>query len=126
MASPLDTLPQGQRSMAFAYQSIVRRIPIAIAPVIGGAIIMALGTLYGIRVAIFIGVLIAFRALVLQASRYRVPSTASVPLGLREIFKDLPQLSATLKALSLSDIGAKAPTLAIISPQYAIVAGPPC
>jgi len=99
-----DTLPAGSRSMAFAYQSIIRRVPVVVAPVIGGIIITRLGTLSGTRVAIVIGIAIAASALAFQAARYKVQSSASVPLDLRTLLADAPKLRARLKRLLLSDI----------------------
>jgi MFS family permease len=96
-----DTLPRGERSMAFAYQSIVRRIPIVIAPTAGGAIITAYGTLHGTRIAIFVGIAIALSALFVQLMRYRHTGTAAMPF--REILTDVTQLDARLKRLLLSD-----------------------
>src|SRR6185503_5641378 len=49
MASPAifaiigDSLPQDRRAMGFTLQSILKRVPIVIAPIIGGAMIASLG-----------------------------------------------------------------------------------
>ena len=97
-----DTLPQGERSMAFAYQSIVRRIPIVLAPIAGGAIITIYGTIHGTRIAIYLGLLIASIALLLQWKRYR--DGQSPALSFREILAGAAQLHPKLKQLLLSDI----------------------
>lgn len=97
-----DTLPQGERSMAFAHQSIVRRIPIVLAPIAGGAIITAYGTLHGTRIAIFVGIAIALAALALQWSCYRDAGFIVMPF--REIRADVAKLHPKLKQLLLSDI----------------------
>lgn len=97
-----DTLPKGERSVAFAYQSIIRRIPIVIAPVVGGVIITTYGTLHGTRLAIAIGIAIAIAALVIQLTRYRDSGSAGIPF--REIIADAAQLHPRLKRLLLSDI----------------------
>ncbi|HYL27032.1 MAG TPA: MFS transporter [Candidatus Nitrosotalea sp.] len=99
-----DTLPQQRRSIAFGYQSIVRRIPIVVAPIAGGAIITSLGTLAGTRAAIWIGTAVAVVALILQAVRYRIPKGNSERLALATLVRDAPQLPRKLKALLLSDI----------------------
>lgn len=97
-----DTLPSGERSMAFAYQSIVRRIPIVIAPVVGGAIITAYGTVHGTRLAIYLGIAIAVLALAVQLTRYHDGGAAV--MSFREILADVAQLHPALKRLLLSDI----------------------
>ncbi|HEY9181081.1 MAG TPA: MFS transporter [Candidatus Baltobacteraceae bacterium] len=97
-----DTLPKGQRSMGFAYQSIIRRIPIVVAPIAGGAIITACGTLHGMRLAIGLGIILAVIALAVQLTRYR--DTGNAMLSFREIITDVVELHPRLRRLLLSDI----------------------
>jgi MFS family permease len=99
-----DLLPKTQYSIAFAYQSIVRRIPTVIAPIIGGAIITRLGVTAGTSTAIWIGAVIAAIALVLQASRYRIPAAALPAPAFAELVHDIPSLPRRLKQLLLADI----------------------
>lgn len=60
MASPAifavigDSLPKERRAMGFTLQSLLKRIPIVFAPIIGGAIIAAGGIAWGIRVGLLI------------------------------------------------------------------------
>ncbi len=60
MASPAifavigDSLPRERRAMGFTLQSILKRIPIVIAPVIGGALITAFGVIRGIHTGLLI------------------------------------------------------------------------
>ncbi len=96
-----DTLPRGERSLAFAYQSIIRRIPIVVAPIAGGAIITAYGTIHGTRAAIYVGMAIAAIALAVQLMRYRPTAISTMPF--REIVTDIAALHPTLKRLLLSD-----------------------
>ncbi len=97
-----DSLKQGQRSMAFAYQSIVRRIPIIVAPALGGMLIGAFGLLSGIRFGIVIGIALAIAAVIIQLLWYRFqPSTQ---LSLAECVNDVTQLDPRLKQLLLADI----------------------
>src|SRR4029079_3958465 len=57
MASPAifavigDALPKERRAMGFTMQSILKRVPIVIAPIAGGALIASLGVVRGIHVA---------------------------------------------------------------------------
>lgn len=97
-----DSLPQGARSVAFAYQSIVRRMPIVAAPIAGGAIITAYGVLHGTRIALFIGVAIGLGALVVQLWRY-APHGAN-PAPMSALLRDVTRLHPRLKRLLLSDI----------------------
>jgi MFS family permease len=99
-----DSLPETRRSMAFAYQSIVRRIPIVIAPVVGGAIIAHFGTLVGTRTAIVLGALIALVALALQGVSYSGIARGAKTPRFIELVRDAPKLAPQLKALLLSDV----------------------
>src|ERR1041384_1008779 len=65
MASPAifavvgDALPSERRAMGFTLQSILKRVPIVIAPVAGGALIASLGVIKGVHVALVITLLLA-------------------------------------------------------------------
>ncbi len=58
MASPAifatigDALPKERRAMGFTVQSMLKRIPMVISPLLGGALIGALGIKFGIRVGL--------------------------------------------------------------------------
>src|SRR6266403_4765318 len=60
MASPAifavigDSLPRERRAMGFTLQSILKRLPIVIAPIIGGALITGLGIVKGIHAGLLI------------------------------------------------------------------------
>jgi MFS family permease len=96
-----DALKKGERSVAFAYQSIVRRIPIIIAPVIGGLLIGSLGLLTGIRTAIVIGIVLGITAVFIQLLWYRFHPVK--PLSLSECVNDVTRLDPRLKQLLLAD-----------------------
>ena len=97
-----DSLPKGARSVAFAYQSIVRRIPIVVAPIVGGTIITAYGVLHGTRIALYIGVAIGIGALLVQLVRFAPHGGNPAELGV--LLRDVAQLHPRLKRLLLSDI----------------------
>src|SRR5947209_11850495 len=65
MASPTlfavvgDALPKERRALGFTVQSILRRIPIAIAPALGGLVIAAYGVRAGVQVGLLITVVLA-------------------------------------------------------------------
>jgi MFS family permease len=98
-----EQLPRGERSMGFALQSILRRLPILIAPVIGGALLAAYGTVVGIRYAIAIGIVLAIAAIVLQSRSPRAAGSEPT-LSLRESFADVARLDPVLRRLLASDI----------------------
>src|SRR6185503_18200097 len=65
MASPAifavigDSLPPEKRAMGFTIQSILKRVPIVIAPVIGGLIIASRGIVSGVHIGLIVTLAIA-------------------------------------------------------------------
>jgi MFS family permease len=107
MASPTlfavvgDSLPRGRRAMGFTVQAIVRRVPIVIAPTLGGLAIAGFGVRQGIRVGLAITVVLAAVTLAVVSS-VRVPEIAA-PDGtrIRGVWESLP---STFRRLLLSDV----------------------
>jgi MFS family permease len=67
-----DALAAERRTMGFAVQSLLRRVPMMIAPMFGGMLIAALGTRDGVRVALAIGIGVAVITF-LVVSRLELP-----------------------------------------------------
>jgi MFS family permease len=59
-------LPENKRTMGVSMHSLVRRIPMALGPVIGGLLIGWKGSIEGVRLAFIIAMALAIIALVLQ------------------------------------------------------------
>jgi MFS family permease len=107
MASPTlfavvgDALPRQKRTMGFTVQSVLRRVPIAIAPTLGGVAIAAYGVRAGVRVGLVVSMALAAATLVV-ASRVRIPVVADeTPTGIVGVWRSLP---TPLRRLLLSDI----------------------
>jgi len=96
-----DALPSGRRAMGFSVQSILRRIPIAIAPVLGGMLIAGLGTGRGVQTGLVITVVLALltEALISRLDVQLPSSPGSVTVA--AIWRGLPR---PLRELLLSDI----------------------
>jgi MFS family permease len=95
-----DVLPRNLRTMGFTVQAIVRRIPIVIAPTIGGLIIRSFGTVRGIRTSLGVTCLLAAVATMAIAG-LRLPVQPHVPLGIAGIWRTLP---TALRRLLASDV----------------------
>jgi MFS family permease len=71
MASPAifaligDALPREKRAMGFTLQSILKRVPIVIAPIAGGFLIASLGVVKGIHVSLLITLVLALLTMLL-------------------------------------------------------------
>jgi MFS family permease len=107
MASPTlfavvgDALPRGRRAIGFTVQSILKRLPIVIAPTLGGVAIALLGVRGGVRLGLVITIALSFVALAAVA-RVRIPVLREeTPTGIRGVWRSLPP---PLRWLLASDV----------------------
>jgi MFS family permease len=107
MASPTlfavigDALPKERRAMGFTVQSILRRIPIAVAPMVGGLVIAAYGIVEGVRLGLIVTVALAAITLatVRRVDIAIVPD--ETPTNVLAVWSSLP---TPLRRLLASDI----------------------
>jgi MFS family permease len=96
-----DALPRERRAMGFTVQAILRRVPIAIAPTIGGFLIAAHGVRSGVRIGLVAAIALAALTLVVVA-RIRIPLVADqAPTNARGVWQSFPR---PLRWLLASDI----------------------
>lgn len=107
MASPTlfavvgDALPKERRAMGFTVQSILRRVPIIVAPTVGGLTIAALGIREGVRAGLVTTVILAVVTLVVVA-RVDIPLVPQHgPTNITTVWRALP---TTFRRLLASDI----------------------
>ena len=107
MASPTlfavvgDALPRGRRAIGFTVQSILKRLPIIVAPTVGGLAIAAGGVENGVRLTLLVTIALALVTLTIVA-RVRIPIVREeVPTGIRGVWRSLP---SALKWLLFSDV----------------------
>jgi MFS family permease len=107
MASPTlfavvgDSLPRSMRTMGFTVQSVLRRVPIMIAPVIGGAVVATHGIVDGVRIGLTVSIVLAAVAVVV-AMKVRIPVIRdAAPIGFSGVWKRIPH---SLRWLLASDI----------------------
>ncbi len=102
-----QVLPQHKRTMGVTLHSLVRRIPMALGPLIGGLAIALWGEQDGVRLAFVIALVLGLVALGLQQLLLReVPEpdrAASAPLE-KNPFRLWPRMSRELRGLLVSDI----------------------
>jgi MFS family permease len=107
MASPTlfavvgESLPRGRRAMGFTVQAIVRRLPIVIAPTLGGVAIEAFGVRDGIRVGLAITLALTVLTLAVASSVGVPQQTAPDATRIRGVWHSLPP---TFRRLLLSDV----------------------
>ncbi len=106
MASPAifavigDALPRERRAMGFTLQSILKRVPIVIAPIVGGVLIASFGVVKGVHVALLVTLVLAVVTIVLVS---RINITASV-LHATSIVGVWHTFHTALKRLLVSDV----------------------
>ena len=106
MASPAifavigDSLPREQRAMGFTLQSILKRLPIVVAPLIGGALIASIGLMNGIHIGLLITLGLA-AITVLLVFKINIPNTTAQPINIRGVWRSF---HTALKRLLVSDI----------------------
>ncbi len=106
MASPAifavigDSLPPDKRAMGFTIQSILKRVPIVIAPMIGGALIGASGIVRGIHIGLVVTILLAAVTVIL-IQRINIEVRITEVTNIRGVWKSF---HAALKRLLISDV----------------------
>ena len=106
MASPAifavigDSLPPERRAMGFTLQSILKRIPIVIAPLIGGLMIASFGIIDGIHAGLLITLALAAVTLLLVA-KVNIAIKAAAPTSIGGVWRSF---HAALKRLLISDV----------------------
>jgi MFS family permease len=106
MASPAifavigDSLPRERRAMGFTMQSILKRVPIVIAPLIGGTLIASIGLVKGVHVGLLITLALAALAVVLIL-KLRTPDQPPHSINIRGVWQSF---HGVLKRLLISDI----------------------
>jgi MFS family permease len=106
MASPAifavigDSLPRERRAMGFTLQSILKRVPVVIAPLVGGVLIARLGIFKGVHVALLLTLIFAVATLLL-VSRITLTARAAETTNIRGVWRTF---HSALKRLLISDI----------------------
>ncbi len=95
-----DALPKERRAMGFTVQSMLKRIPMVISPLIGGAMIGTLGLQRGIRTGLVVTLFLAGLTAALLSS-LRLTATARDAVKIRGVWNSF---HPTLKRLLVSDI----------------------
>ena len=95
-----DALPKERRAMGFTVQSILKRIPIAIAPIIGGLVIVRAGLVPGVR-ALLVATLALSVMTLMALFRVRIDRIEGHPADIRDVWRSFP---TPLRWLLVSDI----------------------
>lgn len=97
-----DTLRKSKRAMGFSVQSIWKRVPIVIAPPVGGYLLARLGLVSGMHVGFAISFVFALAAIYFQSRFYQddSPSQDTQRANVNDIWRIIP---GSLRRLLLAD-----------------------
>lgn len=107
MASPTlfavvgDSLPRERRAVGFSVQAILRRVPILVAPVLGGGLIAAYGVMAGVRAGLVVSILLAGATLLVVRRMHVDETVLPNTVGIADVWRSLP---SPLRRLLLSDV----------------------
>lgn len=94
--------PENKRTMGVSLYSLVRRIPLALGPLIGGILIGVFGETQGVRLAFVVAFVLAGLSLILQQTMIGDEKRTPVEKGLKSY--GLTLLNTPLRNLLVSDI----------------------
>lgn len=99
-----DALPVGRRTMGVSMHSLVRRVPMALGPLVGGLFVDRYGIVTGVRAAFAVAAALAVLALVAQQILLVEPPRARVRSPIANPWRALRALDPSLTRLLASDI----------------------
>ncbi|MFZ1218327.1 MAG: MFS transporter [Chthoniobacterales bacterium] len=98
------TLGPNRHAMGIGMQSVIKRLPIMIAPIVGGYLIDRFGLIDGVRIGLVVSILLSGATIVVQLQLRENPAAAS-PSGDRwNFWQSLGAFDPPLRRLLLSDI----------------------
>lgn len=97
-----DSLPKDMRTMGFTVQSILKRLPILVAPPIGGFLILKVGLVEGVKLALFVTISLTVVVILIQRRFYvEIIKKNQFGSGIAAQYKNMRR---ELKRLLFSDI----------------------
>jgi len=101
-----ESLPQSKRAMGFSMQSIFKRLPIILAPPIGGYMIQIFGIDQGMKIGFVVSIVMAIFAAAVQKKLYleKERRESSSRTSISYLWK---MMSSNLKRLLAADIFAR-------------------
>jgi MFS family permease len=104
-------LEANRHSMGVGVQSVIKRLPIMIAPFFGGMLIDRFGIISGVRIALLISIFLSALTILVQRQlrdepneEARVAATTAAEPGRWSFWRNLREFNSPMKRLLLSDI----------------------
>ncbi len=98
-----------RHSMGIGVQSVIKRLPIMVAPILGGMLIDRFGIIPGVRIALIVSIVLSALTIFVQRQfredSVESPVAGSAPAGERwSLWRSLRQFNPPMRRLLLSDI----------------------
>ena len=98
------TLGQNRHSMGVGIQSVIKRFPIMVAPVVGGILIDRFGIINGVRLGLIISIFLSAATILIQRQLREAPISVSARPERWTFWQSLRGFNLPLRQLLLSDI----------------------
>ena len=98
------TLGANRHSMGVGVQSVIKRLPIMVAPIVGGILIDRFGVINGTRIGLIASILLSAGTLLVQRQLRESPAPAVARSDRWTFWQSLRGFNAPLRRLLLSDI----------------------
>jgi MFS family permease len=99
-----ETLAASRHSMGIGIQSVIKRLPIMIAPVCGGILIDRFGIIGGVRIALLISIALSALIIPVQSLLREEPKQEVAPNERWSLWQSLSEFNAPMRRLLFSDI----------------------
>ena len=98
------TLAASRHSMGIGVQSVIKRLPIMIAPVLGGMLIDRFGVIGGVRIALLISIVLSTLTIFVQWQLREEPKQEVAADERWDFWRSLREFNSPMRRLLLSDI----------------------
>ncbi|MBA3353857.1 MAG: MFS transporter [Blastocatellia bacterium] len=99
-----ETLEANRHSMGIGMQSVIKRLPIMIAPFLGGVLIDRFGMITGVRIGLAVSIIFSLATIGVQRQLRTAPLAALAQAERWGFWRSLTNFNAPLRRLLLSDI----------------------
>ena len=98
------TLGANRHSMGVGIQSVIKRLPIMVAPIVGGILIDRFGIINGVRIGLIVSIFLSAATILVQRQLREAPTPAVARPDRWTFWQSLRGFNAPLRRLLLSDI----------------------
>ena len=98
------TLAANRHSMGVGLQSVIKRLPIMIAPIVGGILIDRFGVINGVRIGLIVSIFLSTATILVQRQLRETPAPVVARSDRWTFWQSLRGFNAPLRQLLLSDI----------------------